>query len=327
MALLLRETHLRDLLTMPELVPLMEHTLAAFSTGGAVQPLRSIVPVGPHAGFLAVMPAYLVARDALGLKAVSVYHGNAARGLPSHQATIVLLDPETGALRALLDGRLITEMRTAAVSAAATARLSARPGRTLALLGAGVQAQSHLEAIRAVRPVEDVRVWSRTAERAGRFAAAARDRWGLNVAAVGSPRDAVRGADIVCTVTSSSTPVLEGAWLEPGMHINAVGAAVPDWRELDTDAVKRCRVFVDSRESALAEAGDLVIPIGMNEIGTSHIQAEIGEVFAGAHRGRRDPEEITLFESLGLAVEDVATAELAYEHARARGVGEALSLE
>jgi len=327
MALLLRESHLRDLLTMRELVPLMERTLAAFSTGGAVQPLRPVVPVSSYGGFLAVMPAYLVAQEAVGLKAVTVYPGNAARDLPSHLATILLLDAETGALRALLDGRLITEMRTAAASAAATARLSARPGKTLALLGAGVQAHSHLQAIREVRPVADVRVWSRTRERADRFAGEARERLGLNVAAVRSPREAVRGADIICTVTSSHTPVLEGAWLEPGMHINAVGACTADWRELDTEAVRRCSVFVDSRQSALAEAGDLVIPIRTNALDPSHICAEIGEVFADAHHGRAEPDEITLFESLGLAVEDVASAKLAYEHALARGVGDALSLE
>ena len=326
MALLLREAHLRDLLTMRELVPLMDRTLAAFSTGGAVQPLRPVVPVSAHGGLLAVMPAYLVAQEAVGLKAVTVYPGNAARDLPTHLATILLLDAETGALRALLDGRLITEMRTAATSAAATAALSARTGRTLALLGAGVQAHSHLEAMREVRPVEDVRVWSRTTERADRFAGEMRERLGLNVAAARSPRDAVRGADVICTVTSSRTPVLEGEWLEPGMHINAVGACLPDWRELDTDAVRRCRVFVDSRQSALAEAGDLVVPIGMNALSPSHIRAEIGEVFAGGHPGRTEADEITLFESLGLAVEDVASAKLAYEHALARGIGDELSL-
>lgn len=326
MVLLLRDAHLKDLFTMRELIPLMEQTLAAYSTGGAVQPLRSIVPVSAHGGLLGVMPAYLVAQDAVGLKAVSIYPGNAARDLPTHLATILLLDPETGALRALLDGQLITEMRTAAVSAAATARLSARPGRTLALLGAGVQAHSHLEALREIRPIEDVRVWSRTAERADRFAGEMRERLGLHVAAVRSPHEAVRGVDIICTVTASRTPVLEGAWLEPGMHINAVGACLPDWRELDTDAVRRCRVFVDSRQSALAEAGNLVVPIEMNALSPSHIRAEIGEVFAGGHPGRTEADEITLFESLGLAVEDVASAKLAYEHALARGIGDELSL-
>lgn len=358
MALLLRESHLRELLAMRDLIPLMARTLAAFSTGGTVQPVRTIVPVDRHGAFLGVMPAYLspagggdapsvpggaapAARggaagdagdssgsaEALGLKAVAVYPGNAGRGLPTHLATILLLDPATGMLRAVLDGRLITEMRTAAVSAAATDRLARRNARVLAILGAGVQARSHVEAMREVRPPAEVRLWSRTRAGAERFAAETRARLGLNVVVAASPEQAVRGADIVCTVTGSTTPVVEGTWLSPGTHLNAVGAARPDWRELATDAVQRARLFVDSRAGALTEAGDIVGPIREGAITEGHVVAEIGEVFAGRHPGRESDDDITLFKSVGMAVEDVATARFACARAQAGGVGEAISLE
>jgi alanine dehydrogenase len=344
MALLLRESHLRELLVMRDLVPLMSRTLEAFSAGGAVQPMRTVVPVDRHGAFLGVMPAYLAPAagtaapaggtppaeapgEALGLKAVAVYPGNAGRHLPTHLATILLLDPATGALRAVLDGRLITEMRTAAVSAAATHRL-ARPGaRVLAILGAGVQARSHVDALREVRPPEEVRVWSRTARSAEVFADETRRRFGLRVTVAASAERAVRGADVICTVTGSTTPVVEGAWLAPGAHINAVGAARPDWRELATDVVRRARLFVDSRAGALTEAGDVVGPIAEGAITERHIVAEIGDVFAGRHPGRETGEEITLFKSLGMAVEDVATARFAYARAQAQGIGEEIRLE
>jgi alanine dehydrogenase len=343
MALLLRESHLRELLVMRDLIPLMSRTLAAFSTGGAVQPIRSTVPVDRHGAFLGVMPAYLApsapagsgapphapesTEEALGLKAVAVYPGNAGQHLPTHLATILLLDPATGALRAVLDGRLITEMRTAAVSAAATDRLARRDARILALLGAGVQARSHIEALREVRPPAEVRVWSRTHAGAERLASEMRSRFGLTVTAASSAQQAVRGADIICTVTGSTTPVLQGTWLSPGAHINAVGAPRPDHRELATDAVRQAKLFVDSRAGALAEAGDVVIPIQEGAITERHIVAEIGEVFAGRHPGRGSDNDITLFKSLGMAVEDVATARFAYARAQARGIGEEIRLE
>lgn len=340
MALLLRESHLRELLAMRELIPLMARTLGAFSAGGAVQPLRTIVPVERQGAFLGVMPAYLPpsaqdeaagdaaeSSEALGLKAVAVYPGNAGRHLPTHLATILLLDPATGVLRAVLDGRLITELRTAAVSAAATDRLARRDARVLAILGAGVQARSHVEALREVRPPTEVRVWSRTQAGAERFAAEMRERFGVRVSVAASAERAVRGADVICTVTGSTTPVLEGAWLAPGAHLNAVGAARPDWRELATDAVRRARLFVDSREGALSEAGDVVGPIREGAITDGHVVAEIGEVFTGRHPGRESDEEITLFKSLGMAVEDVATARFAYARAQAQRIGEEIRLE
>ncbi|MBI3998571.1 MAG: ornithine cyclodeaminase family protein [Armatimonadetes bacterium] len=326
MALLLRESVLRELVTMRDLVPLMEQALAAFSRGGVVQPVRSVVAVADHRGFLGLMPAYMSGQEALGLKAVTFYPGNVERRLHTHMATILLLDPETGALQAILDGRLITEMRTAAVSAAATKHLAAITSPVLAFLGAGVQARSHLEALREVCRPEAVQVWSRTRPTAERFAEEMTARFGVTVVVTTTPEDAVEGAGVICTVTSSQTPVLRGAWLQPGVHINAVGASRPDWRELDTAAVVKARLFVDSRAAAVVEAGDFVQPMKEGAITQSHILAEIGEVFAGIHPGRTRPEEITLFKSLGLAVEDVATAQWAYRRALERKVGEELSL-
>jgi alanine dehydrogenase len=327
MALLLTESHVRELLTMRELVPLMQRTLAAFSAGGAVQPVRTVVPVRDHGGFLGVMPAYVTDQDALGLKAVLLYPGNSSRGLPTHLATILLLEPETGVLLSVMDGRLVTEMRTGAVSAAATARLARPDAHVLALLGSGVQAWSHLEALCEVRAPDEVRVWSRTRAHAERFSAEARARFGVAVTVKASPAEAVRGADMICTVTASETPVLEGKWLAPGAHINAIGAARPEWRELDTQAVVASRLFVDSRAAAVIEAGDIVGPMREGAMTEGHIQAEIGEVLAGTHPGRTGPREITLFKSLGLAVEDVATARFVYERAVARKVGQELTLE
>lgn len=327
MALLLGERHLRDLWTVGELVSLMEEALGALSSGQAVQPVRTVVRVAHHGVAFGVMPAYLVPGDALGLKAVTVAPGNSLRGLPTHLATIVLLDPATGELLAVLDGRLITEMRTAAVSAAATRRLARPDTAVWAILGAGVQARSHLAILReVVPPPDDVRLWNRTRDRADQLCAEARRTWGLPVRRVDTPREAVRDADLVCTVTGSPTPVLEGKWLKPGAHVNAVGSSRPEARELDTEAVVRSQVFVDSREAALVEAGDLIIPLREGAITEAHIRAEIGEVFAGARRGRTDPGEITLFKSVGLAVEDVAVARVAYERALARGVGQDISL-
>ncbi|TMI84108.1 MAG: ornithine cyclodeaminase family protein [Bacillati bacterium ANGP1] len=327
MALLLGESHLRQLLTMRDLVPLMERTLAAFSAGRVLQPVRTAIPVQEHGGFLFLMPAYLRDAGAMGLKAVALYPGNAARGLPALLATILLYDPATGKLLGVLDGRLITEMRTAAVSAAATKHLARRGAKVVAFLGAGVQARSHMEALLEVcRPVE-VRVWTRTRAHADAFAREVADRHRVAAAASATAEEAVRGAEIVCTMTSSQTPVLRGRWLSPGAHINAVGAPRPDWRELDTEAVARSRLFVDSRAAATVEAGDIVGPIAEGAITDAHILAEIGEVFEGRHPGRTDPDQITLFKSLGLAAEDVATARFAYERGRERQVGDHLELD
>ncbi|MDB6146832.1 MAG: hypothetical protein JWO45_496, partial [Spartobacteria bacterium] len=266
--------------------------LIDFSAGKVTQPVRSVIAVDPPGGFFGMMPAL---GDGLGIKIVTFYPPNAARGIPTHMATIFLVDPETGTPLAVIDGRLITEMRTAAVSAAATKVLASVDAKVLAILGSGVQARSHVEALRLVRDFEEIRVWSATAAHAEQFATE------IGAKAM-SPEAAVRDADVVVTVTSSTAPVLKGAWLKAGAHVNAIGACRPDWRELDDDAMRNV-VFVDSREAAAKESGDVILS-------RATIYAELGDALAGKVPPRAD--EITIFKSLGMAVEDIAAAMLVY---------------
>ena len=324
MPVLLTEKDVRAVLSMDDLIGAMEGALDQFSAGGVRQPLRSIMDVGDGHAFYGVMPAFIKQPPALGTKLVSVYHTNAAHGLPSHLATIVLLDPETGALQAIMDGRYITEARTAAVSAASAKHLAKKDARVLAVLGSGVQARSHIDAIARVRPIAEIRVWSRDP---GRVAALLRELHDApppghtRVEAAPSPDAAAEGADIIALVTASREPVLSRAAVADGTHICAVGACRPDQREMETALVRAARVFVDSRAGALAEAGDLVIPLKEGAFDASHIAGELGDVFGGRIPGRRNDAEITIFKSLGMAVEDVAAARLAFERASARGLG------
>lgn len=294
--LFLDEEKVRQHLRMEELIPAMEKALIDFSTGKVTQPVRSVIRIDPPGGFFGLMPALA---DGLGLKIVTFYPSNANRGIPTHMATIFLVDPETGAPLATMDGRLITEMRTAAVSAVATRLLASPDARVLAILGSGVQARSHLEALSLVRHFEEVRVWSRTQSHAEAFAKETGAR-------AMSAEEAVRDADVVVVATSSQTPVLQGAWLKPGSHVNAVGACRPDWRELD-DAAMANVVFVDSRAGAMKESGDVILS-------SAKIYAELGEALSG----RVDPHrnEITVFKSLGMAVEDIAAGMLVYGKAK-----------
>jgi alanine dehydrogenase len=291
----LDESAVGRLLRMEEVIPAMERALADFSSGTVVQPVRTMLPVSEHQGFLGLMPAYT--GSALGAKLVAFYPQN--QGVPTHHATILLFKPETGEPLVNMDGRLITEVRTAAVSAVATKCLAQEDASVLALIGSGVQARSHLEALSLVRRFEDVRVWS--PRHAEDFA-----RQFDGVRATSSAEEAVRGADVVVTATTAKMPVLFGEWLSPGVHINAIGGLSP-WRELDDEVLRRVRVYVDSREAAMKESGDVMA--------AGEIFAEIGEVVAGTQPGRRSGEEVTLFKSLGLAAEDVATAELVYRKA------------
>jgi thiomorpholine-carboxylate dehydrogenase len=293
--LYLGEEQVRKYLRMEELVPTMEKALVDFSAGKVTQPLRSVIPVDPPGGFFGLMPALA---EGLGVKIVTFYPPNARRGLPTHMATIFLADPQTGAPLAVMDGRLITEMRTAAVSAAATKVLAPQDARILAILGSGVQARSHVEALRLVRQLEEIRVWSPTKAHAERFAKE------IGAKAM-SAEEAVRGADVVVTATNSRTPVLRGEWLKPGCHVNAVGACRYDWRELDDQAMANV-LFVDSREAAMKESGDVILS-------GAKIYAELGELFAGKVPPRAN--ETTIFKSLGLAVEDIAAALLVYRSA------------
>jgi ornithine cyclodeaminase/alanine dehydrogenase-like protein (mu-crystallin family) len=295
----LNEERVRQHLQMAELIPAMEKALIDFSSGKVTQPVRSVIKVDLDAatGFFGLMPAHTP--DGLGLKAVTFYPSNAERGIPTHMATIFLVDPQTGTPLAVMDGRLITEMRTAAVSAAATKLLASPNAKILAVLGSGVQARSHVEALRLVREFNEIRVWSHTLENAKRFASE------IGAKAM-SADEAVRGADVIVTVTSSRTPVLKGEWLKPGSHVNAVGACRPDWRELDDQAMQQSVLFVDSREGALKESGDVILS-------GAKIHAELGEALAGLVPTRAS--ETTIFKSLGMAVEDIAAATLVYRSA------------
>ena len=291
--LFLNEEQVRQHLRMTDLIPAMEKALIEFSAGKVTQPVRSVINVDPPGGFLGLMPAHTA--DGLGLKAVTFYPSNVERGIPTHMATIFLVDPQTGTPLAIMDGRLITEMRTAAVSAAATKLLASPDAKILAILGSGVQAHSHVEALQLVRPFEEIRVWSPTKEHAERFARE------IGATAT-SAEQAVRGADVVVTATSSKIPVLKGARLKPGTHVNAIGACRPDWREVDDEAMSNV-VFVDSRESAMKESGDVILS-------GAKIYAELGEALAGKVPSRAN--ETTIFKSLGMAVEDIAAAMLVY---------------
>jgi ornithine cyclodeaminase/alanine dehydrogenase-like protein (mu-crystallin family) len=294
----LDENEVREHLRMADLIPAMEKALIDFSAGKVTQPVRQVIPVDPPGGFYGIMPA--LTPDGLGQKIVTFYPPNAEKGIHTHMALIVLNDRETGAPIAVMDGRLITEMRTAAVSAAATKLLASKDSKVLAILGSGVQARSHFEALRLVRNFEEIRVWSQTKPNAENFA----KEIGAKVTAA---EEAVRGADVVVTVTSSKTPVLKGEWLKRGCHVNAIGACRPDWRELDDNAMRNSVVFVDSREAAMKESGDLILS-------GAKIHAELGEAFAGKIDNRSG--EITIFKSLGMAVEDVAAALLVYRAAK-----------
>jgi ornithine cyclodeaminase/alanine dehydrogenase-like protein (mu-crystallin family) len=302
----LDEKQVRKHLRMEDLIPAMEKALIDFSAGKVAQPVRQVIPVVPPGGFYGIMPA--LTPEGLGQKIVTFYPPNADKGIPTHMALIVLNDPQTGAPLAVMDGRLITEMRTAAVSAAATKLLAPKDAKVLAILGSGVQARSHVEALRLVENFEEIRIWSQAKAHAEEFASeigAKVSRLRVVTACQASAEEAVRGADVVVTVTSSKTPVLKGAWLKPGSHVNAIGACRPDWRELDDDAMRNV-VFVDSREAAMKESGDVILS------GTK-IYAELGEAFAG--RIADHANETTIFKSLGMAVEDVTAGLLVYRAA------------
>jgi alanine dehydrogenase len=320
MPLLLDDAAVRSLLRANDLIPVMRGALAEFSNGAALQPVRSRLHVPSDDLTMYVMPGALPSQRALAVKIVSVAERNHARGLPSHLGTVLLIDPSSGELLALMDARRITEMRTAAVSAAAADALAKRDTRVLALLGSGVQARGHLEALRCVRSFEQVRVWSPTAAHRDAFAREA-SAGGVNVVAVPTAETAVRGADVIVTVTAGGVPVVQGAWLDAGACVIAVGASSPERRELDGETLRRARVFVDSREAARAEAGDILLAEWERAIGENHVRGEIGEVFAGRIAGRTSSDEITLFKSLGLAIEDAATARHLYDLAIANHVG------
>ena len=306
-----------DLLPMADCIDAVRRALGALARGEAVQPLRPVMWLPEKVGALGMMPGYLGSIDTMGIKTVTVFPGNAGTEYDSHQGTVMLFDAGNGRLKAVIDATEITAVRTAAASAVATDLLAREDSSVLAILGAGVQGHSHARAIPLVRPIDETRVWSRTPESAARLVANADG----NARAVSSIEEAVDGADIVCTTTASPDPILTGALLEEGMHVNAVGSSVPFARELDSEATARSRIFVDRKESTVNESGDFIMAREDGAVEDDDIVAELGEIIVGTHAGRGSEEEITLFISLGIAVEDIASADLVYRNAVASNRG------
>jgi ornithine cyclodeaminase/alanine dehydrogenase-like protein (mu-crystallin family) len=318
--LVLAHEDVKRLLPMEECIELMAEALADLARGGSWQPLRFVVRPPEEQSLMGLMPAHRTSPEpAYGLKTVCIFPGNPARGLDAHQGGVMLFDGETGELRALIDASAVTSIRTAAVSAVATRALARPESTVLAILGSGVQARAHLKAMAKVLSFEQARVWSRTAEHAQAFAAEAEAPF--PVEAVDSAEAAVRGADVVVTVTSAREPIVERGWLAPGTHVNAVGSSIPTARELDSATIAAAALFVDRRESTVNESGEYLRAVEEEGIGPDHIRAELGEVLVGSNDGRRSDEELTVFVSLGLAVEDLAAAEYLHRRARSEGVG------
>jgi ornithine cyclodeaminase len=310
----------------PRLVDLMESTLVDFSAGRVTQRLRPAVPVGPPGQYLGVMPALLAGGAALGTKLVSVVPGNAARGLSTHLGFVALFDPETGAVQAIMDARYITEVRTAAVSAVSVRRMARPDADRIAIIGTGVQGRSHLAVIGSIRRLSAARAWSPDQPQLEAYAEEMSRQAGVRVEAATSAEEAVRGASLIVLATGSDRPVIEDEWVADGAHVVSVGACRPDQREIPPGLVARARLIVDSRAAALVESGDVVQGIAEGRFDASHVSGELGEVARGTVRGRTRDAEITIFKSLGLAVEDVAAAGLVYRSALASGRGGDLSL-
>ncbi len=319
--LILSHHDVRQALPMREAVEAMKRAFAQLSTGQAEVPLRVPVHVPRHNGLTLFMPAYLAADDQMAVKIVSVFNDNPARGLPLIHALVVVIDAGTGAPMAAMEGASLTALRTGAASGAAT-DLLARPDATVvAVFGAGVQGRTQLEAVCAVRPIREAWVYDVDPRRAQAYAGEMSGRLGIPVHVAASPAGAVRRADVVCTATTSTTPVFDDADVRPGTHINAVGAYTPQMREVPTETVLRARVVIDHRTASLAEAGDLLIPIREGRMTEDHIWAELGEIVVGLKPGRLSPDEITLFKSVGVAVQDVAAAAAVLEAARRQNLG------
>jgi len=319
--LVIGERDVHDLLPMHACIEAMQRTFERLNASGFMQPLRILAWQPDGAGAIAAMPAWLGEPSALGAKLISVFPQNRQAGIESHQGFVALFETEHGVPLAILHAGAITAIRTAAVSAVATRVLANEDSAQLALLGSGTQARTHLEAMLAVRPIRRVSVWSRNPEHAQSFALDAAEAYDIEIAAAASAREAVAGSDIICTITASTEPVLQGAWFEGGEHVNAVGASVPPFRELDVEAIVRARLFVDSRESALREPDDIRVPLAEGAITEKHLLGDLADLASGACEGRTSKSNVTIFKSVGLAIEDLAAARTIYERALAEGRG------
>jgi len=323
--LLIDRATVRRVYPLERATEVMAEAMRRYSSGLVDQPLRTILRPERDSGLLGTMPGFVAGAElaGYGLKAMVLKPENLARGLPLHIGVVMVFDPETGAPLALMDAGAVTAVRTAAVSAVATDALARPEAGDLAILGSGVQARSHLEAMAVVRELRRVRVWSRTAANAEAYRQWAAKEPGIEVEVMDRPAAALAGADIVCTTTAAKEPLVEAGDLAPGAHVNAAGASFVDHRELSAQTVARSAFFVDSRRSALAESGDLKAPLDAGLVGPDHILAELGEVLLGRHPGRRDEREITVFKSLGLGVQDIMSGFAIARAAAAQGLGQA----
>jgi alanine dehydrogenase len=310
-----------ELYTMDEAVAAMRRALLTLQRGDVVMPLRTMLAIPGGDRVMGLMPSYAGALGAVGVKVVAAFPENFGTEYDTHQGVVLFFDTERGLLRAIVDATSITAIRTAAVSGAATDLLARPDAGDLAIIGAGTQAHTHLQAMDAVRTLRRVRVFSEPRSSAEAFAARESRLYGVPVEVCGSAAEAVGGADLICTVTTATEPVLRGEWVTPGAHINAVGAYTPVTRELDSALVAAARLYADRRESLLNEAGEFLIPAGEGLIDDDHVVGELGEVLAGKAPARTSPEQITLFKSLGIAIEDLASACFIYEKAKKHGLG------
>jgi ornithine cyclodeaminase len=324
--LIINQAEVRKLLPMDECMDVMADALKTLARGDAILPLRPVMWLPERVGALGMMPSYVGDIQAMGLKVISVFPGNHGTQYDSHQGAVLLFETQHGQLLAIMDASEITAIRTAAVSGVATRLLAREDADDLAIIGSGVQARTHLAAMMHARTIRRARVWSRDSEHAAQFAKRESRRHGIHVEAVPTAQAAVEGASIICTTTSAREPVLKGEWIAPGTHVNAVGSSVPFARELDTAALVKSRLYVDRRESTVNEAGDFLVPRNEGAISDDHILGEIGELLLGKVNGRATDDDITLFKSLGLAVEDLASANHIYKKAIETGIGTAVEL-
>jgi alanine dehydrogenase len=315
MVLMLSRSDIKGLITMEEAIEVLRQAHADFSRGEAAMPVRSVITDPARDGWFGIMPAYLQRSGALGLKSVTVYKGNPGRGIPATIGLTLLLDPATGAPIAILEAGYLTGVRTAAASGVATDVLARRDAAELAILGAGVQGRHHLAAMLAVRPIRRVRVYDRSLDGAEAYRDEMQPSTSARIEVARSAEEALRDADVVVTTSTSKTPIVEHRWLKPGAHINAVGAHSPGTRELESDVIANARVVVDSREAALKEAGDLLVPVSEGKVTPEQLSDELGEVVDGRKPGRTSDEQITLYKSVGIAIQDMAVAALVFRKA------------
>ncbi len=304
--LYLNKQRIAELLPMQECISVMERMFRALAAGECLQPLRSLMRLPDNSGLMGMMPGY--AQGAMAIKVITIFPGNHGTGLPSHQGVVILFDANNGSPLLLLDASEITAIRTAAASAVATRLLAREDAQRLAIIGSGEQAARHIESILLVRPVRQIDIWSRNEAHASELARNIAERYDISIRISPNALEAVKGADIICTTTASKEPVVCGEWISPGAHINAVGSSTPAARELDTAAIQRSRLFTDRYESLFNEAGDFLIPKQEGAVTDAHVQGELSEVLAGTKTGRENPDDITCYKSLGIAMEDLFAA-------------------